>query len=39
MFTPRPVNLLDFVVSIASAVDHIDSRIANHHTRVAYIAN
>jgi putative nucleotidyltransferase with HDIG domain len=39
MFTPRSINLLDFVVSIASAVDHIDSRIANHHKRVAYIAN
>ncbi len=39
MFIPRPVNLLDFVVSIASAIDHIDPRIANHHKRVAYIAN
>jgi putative nucleotidyltransferase with HDIG domain len=39
MFTPRSINLLDFVVSIASAVDHIDTRIANHHKRVAYIAN
>lgn len=39
MFIPRPVNLLDFVVSIASAIDHIDARIANHHKRVAYIAN
>ncbi len=39
MFIPKPINLLDFVVSIASAIDHIDARIANHHKRVAYIAN
>lgn len=39
MFTPNSINLLDFVVSISSAVDHIDTRIANHHKRVAYIAN
>lgn len=39
MFTLRPVNLLDFAISIASAIDHIDSRLANHHKRVAYIAS
>lgn len=38
MFKPHPINLLDFVISIASAIDHIDARIANHHKRVAYIA-
>lgn len=39
MFTSRPINLLDFVVSIANAIDHIDPRLANHHKRVAYIAS
>ncbi len=39
MFTPHPINLLDFVISISSAIDHIDSRLAHHHKRVAYIAN
>lgn len=39
MFNPRPISLLDFVISIASAIDHIDARIAHHHKRVAYIAN
>lgn len=38
MFNPSPINLLDFVISIASAIGHIDARIANHHKRVAYIA-
>lgn len=39
MFSPLSISLLDFVVSIASAIDHIDARIANHHKRVAYIAS
>ncbi len=39
MYLARPVNLLDFVVSIASAIDHIDARVAHHHKRVAYIAS
>lgn len=39
MFTPSPISLLEFVISIANAIDLIDARIANHHKRVAYIAN
>lgn len=39
MFTPHPINLLDFVISISSAIDHIDPRLAHHHKRVAYIAS
>lgn len=39
MFDPRPISLLDFVISIANAVDHIDARVAHHHKRVAYIAS
>lgn len=38
MYYQRPINLLDFVISISSAIDHIDPRIANHHKSVAYIA-
>lgn len=39
MYPTKPVNLLGFVISIASAIEHIDPRIANHHKRVAYIAS
>ncbi len=39
MFHTRPVNLLDFVLSIASAIDLIDQQISHHHKRVAYVAN
>lgn len=39
MFLPKPINLLDIVISISSAIDHMDPRIADHHTTVAYIAN
>jgi HD-GYP domain-containing protein (c-di-GMP phosphodiesterase class II) len=39
MIISRSVSLLNFVISIANAVDHIDARISNHHKRVAYIAS
>ena len=39
MISPNSIRLLDFVISIASAIDHIDAHVAHHHKRVAYIAN
>lgn len=39
MINPNSIRLLDFVISISSAIDHIDAHVAHHHKRVAYIAN
>ena len=37
-FSPSRVYLFDLVASLAKAVDLVNPRIAEHHTRVAYIA-
>lgn len=39
MFSCAPINLLDFVISISSAIDFIDPPVAHHHKSVAYIAS